>query len=196
MFVLPGSMQSLWDTLRLPEKFRQVDATSSLLVLVGFQIHQPSKAELRRFMKVKTDKVSNFASSYLFSFPDLGRAVMKLEFPEQLLKRLSRRKYAIFTGSVSSDAARAQNLLDPEKDSYTNALKLIMDKSGAERLPLHEGGAGTVFIYVGAWGSLHKLLGLVDRRLRRLDVEFFTYGAYPTVERRFWGVQEVFPTGE
>ena len=42
---------------------------------------------------------------------------------------------------------------------------------------------------------LHKLIGLVDRRRRRQDVQFYTFGSDAMVEPKHWGVHQVFPTG-
>ncbi|GJJ09588.1 hypothetical protein Clacol_003811 [Clathrus columnatus] len=190
MFVVPASVRHIWDIIKLPEKLRNVDATPSLVVAIGIRLYEPPKREYG-YSTSEDDlwksKYSDFSSNYLFSFSDLGRAAMRLEFPEYLFKRLSNRTYSIFTGSMSPTA---------EGDPYTQSLNFVLNKiPGTEKIPLFVGDARCIFIHVGAWGMLHKLLGLVDRRLRRVDVQFFTYGANPTVERRFWGIQEIFPIG-
>lgn len=197
MFIIPASKQQIWDTVKLPEKLRQVDTTPSLLVAVGIQVYEASKGKFANQDNPWETRDHGFSPSYLFSFPDFGRAALRLEFPEQSFRRLSHRKYSYFSGSLSAAAAQAQGLLDPEGEPYTKALKIVMEAiPGTERLPLHDGEARVIFIHVGAWKMLHKLPGLVDRRLRRLDVQFFTYGADPTIERRFWGIQEVFRIGK
>jgi len=52
-----------------------------------------------------------------------------------------------------------------------------------------------VFVHVGAMKTLYKLPALVERRSRRPEIQFFTYGTHESVSPERWGIHEIFPLG-
>ena len=117
---------------------------------------------------------------------DCNRALQTLTFPDVLYKRIVQKECALFT--TTSDKAKES----PDTLALTTVLN---SASGCKIVPILTGSARFIFIHVGAWDILHKLIGLVDRRRRRQDVQFYTFGSDPMVEPKHWGVHEVFPIG-
>jgi len=52
-----------------------------------------------------------------------------------------------------------------------------------------------IFVHVGALRTLNKLPALADRRCKRPEIQFITYGSHESVKPIFWGFEQVFPVG-
>lgn len=181
MFVFPASLEYLWDRLGVPPKTRQSDG---LIVAVGFQAYVPPKRALGGFVETYHPDWA-ISPTFETQVHNCNRALLSLEFPEYLFKRIPQKECAIFTTPVRN------GLPGPE----TLALETILRHAGCTVVPIVAGSARFIFIHVSAWNMLHKLPGLVDRRLRRADIQFYTYGTDPVVERKRWGIREIFPVG-
>ncbi|KAI0336075.1 hypothetical protein GY45DRAFT_1342187 [Cubamyces sp. BRFM 1775] len=59
----------------------------------------------------------------------------------------------------------------------------------------YKADARVVFVHVGALDKLHCLSALAERRAKRADVRFVTYGTHPNVSSERWGVRELYPMG-
>ena len=188
MFVFPASFRQLWDQLDVPPKIRQ---GQDLLVAIGFQVYEPARGALGI-------PIETYSSKWNTDGKDDGlienrsvicnRALQALSFSDTLFKRIDNKVCAIFPTITDTPLAE----LDPDTMALTTVLS---SAPGCKMASVLAGEARFIFIHVGAWGALHKLVGLVDRRLRRQDVQFYTYGSDPTVEPKYWGVQQVFLTG-
>ncbi|KAF8591974.1 hypothetical protein K439DRAFT_618242 [Ramaria rubella] len=187
MFVFPASLALLWDLLDIPLKLRHI---SGLLVAIGFQIFTPHKGKLGRFMESycpdwKTHATLDAPLDANGSH-DYNRALLALKFPDTVFRRIAQKECALFTTPADQEF--------PGPD--TLALKTVLRNApGCKIVPHLTGSARFIFIHVSAWNILHKLPGLVDRRLRRPDVQFYTYGFDATVDQKYWGMHEVFPIG-
>ncbi|KAF8528064.1 hypothetical protein BU17DRAFT_61387 [Hysterangium stoloniferum] len=188
MFVFPSSLEYLWEQINVPPIMWRQDG---LLVAIAFQVYKPL-INSRSPIQTSTSEWKNgdsfdLTSEIIAQAADSGRAVMTLQFPDSLYKRIAQKNYAIFT-------TPAEDVL-PDPD--TLALKVVLRSiPGCKSSSIIEGGlTRCIFIHVSSWPILHKLPGIVHRRLRRPEVLFFTYGSDPIVDPSFWGLQEVFPIG-
>lgn len=186
MSVFPACFQYLWDQLGVPPRSRQ---EHDLLVAIGFQIYEPTRGALGEVMESYSSdwNVSGKADVLTESRAlECSRALHALGFPDSLFKRIAHKDCAIFTTLADKES--------PGPD--TIALnRVLRNAPGCKIVPVLDGDARFIFIHVAAWSLLHRLVGLVDRRRRRQDVQFYTYGSDPTVEPKHWRVHEVFPLG-
>jgi hypothetical protein len=170
----------------VPPKTRQ---GHDLLVAIGFQIYEATRGPLGEIWKTYSPdwNVSGKLDVLSESKPfDCSRALHVLVFPDPLFKRIAHKECAVFTTAADKES--------PGPD--TVALdRILRNTPGCKIVTVLDGDARIIFIHVAAWGLLHRLVGLVDRRRRRQDVQFYTYGSDPTVEPKHWGVHEVFPIG-
>lgn len=59
----------------------------------------------------------------------------------------------------------------------------------------HKKDARVVFVHVGALQTLHQLPAFAERRCRRPEIHFYTYGTHMSVPRGRWGVHPIYPLG-
>lgn len=167
-------------------KVRQDDG---LIVAAGFKAYIPPERPAGGFVETYTEDWKAGSKVDLGQetrSADCSRARLVLSFPENLSLRLNNKPCTIFT--TPGDQALPGH--------ETRSLITILESApGCKIVPLLTGNARFIFIHVSSWGMLHKLPGLVDRRLRRPDIQFYTYGSDPSIERKRWGVHEVFPLG-
>ena len=163
MFAFPACFEHLWDQLGVPPKARQ---GQDLLVAIGFQVYEPPRGALGGFMEIYSSDWKSYIKPETVpetSSLDYNRALQALTFPDILYKRIAQKECALFTAPADKES--------PD----TLALTTILHSApGCKIVPILTGSARFIFIHVGAWDILHKLIGLVDRRRRRQDVQFYT----------------------
>ncbi|KAI9066660.1 hypothetical protein FKP32DRAFT_1565322, partial [Trametes sanguinea] len=59
----------------------------------------------------------------------------------------------------------------------------------------HKSDVRVIFAHVGSLEKLYCLPALAERRAKRPELRFFTYGTHPSVPRERWGMREIFPLG-
>ena len=76
----------------------------------------------------------------------------------------------------------------------TLLLKEILSTCASQEVG-YKADARVVFVHVGALDKLHCLQALAERRAKRADVRFVTYGTHPNVSSERWGMREIYPMG-
>lgn len=177
LFVFPTCFISLNEQLNVPPRLWNGEG---LLVATGTQAyHPPNGYPVEPYNTAwKSQHIITKPGSVIS--PSFDRAMSLLGFPYPLLERISGKDCSLFT--IANFA--------PD----TVALRTILTKAGCKIVRLAGPPARFIFLHVADWNNLHRLQALVDRRLRPY-VYFFTYGSDPSVDKRFWGVREVFPIG-
>jgi hypothetical protein len=77
----------------------------------------------------------------------------------------------------------------------TNLLHSIMKSCRAKNVG-HKADVRVVFVHIGAVKTLHKLPALAERRSKRPEIHFYTYGTHVSVPREQWGVRAIYPLGK
>ncbi|KAI8995359.1 hypothetical protein BD414DRAFT_435102 [Trametes punicea] len=76
----------------------------------------------------------------------------------------------------------------------TGLLKEVLSTCASQDIG-YKADARVIFVHVGAVAKLHCLPALAERRAKRADLRFVTYGTHPSVPRERWGMRELFPLG-
>ena len=77
----------------------------------------------------------------------------------------------------------------------TRALMDILDKRRARNVGFKR-DVSFVFVHVGAIKTLNQLPALMERRMKRLDIQFVTYGTHHTIPPAWWGMRLIYPAGK
>ncbi|KDQ54746.1 hypothetical protein JAAARDRAFT_347429 [Jaapia argillacea MUCL 33604] len=119
----------------------------------------------------------------------VARSIHLLQFPKWLLDHMSvqpPRPYCVWWTPADGSTTH--------KGFETNALKTLMRHCGAKDVG-HKADVRVVFIHIGALTTLCKLPALVERRCKRPEIQFITYGSHESVPPEQWGVREIYPLG-
>lgn len=81
-----------------------------------------------------------------------------------------------------------------EPGAETMMLSSIMAQCRAKNYG-QKADARVVFVHVGALKTLHRLPRIVERRSKKPEVQFYTYGTHESIPRAYWGVREIYPCG-
>jgi len=201
LFVFPPSssesFRSVLDHIKCPPVLRSNPRDARLIenqigiVAIGFQRFELPKGEF--------DIIETYDSAWKTSIvcsdwdgvelsSKVRHAITTLRFPRTLNQTLAKRKCGVF------DQNPGWKVPSPD----TEALKVVLSSvPECKVIDPRAPEAEFIFIHVGSWDYLYKLAlaGLVDRRLRRPRVQFITYGTSPMVDKKFWGIRDVFPIG-
>lgn len=120
--------------------------------------------------------------------PSYHRAFSILGFPKWLYNDLSDPEFKYCIWNKDGDGTQA----DP--GSETMALKHILKERPAKDVGL-KADAYVVFVHVGALKTLSALPALMERRMKRPDVQFMTYGTHHTIPPERWGMRAIYPLG-
>lgn len=117
-----------------------------------------------------------------------SHAIQLLEFPHDLRMYMSQpgRTYCVWWSP--GDGTTANPGLE------TNQLHAIMKSCKAKHVG-HKMDVRVVFVHVGALVTLHRLPALAERRGKRPEINFYTYGTHADVPRERWGVFPIYPLG-
>jgi len=123
----------------------------------------------------------------LRKFPSYHCALSILGFPKWLYDEMPKSKYCIWNKDGDGTPS--------EPGFETRALMHVLKERGAEDVGL-KADVSFIFVHVGAIHTLCRLPALVDRRMKRLDIQFMTYGTHHTIPPARWGVRQIYPAGE
>ncbi|CDO70283.1 hypothetical protein BN946_scf184942.g83 [Trametes cinnabarina] len=59
----------------------------------------------------------------------------------------------------------------------------------------HKADVRVIFTHVGSLEKLYCLPAIAERRMKRPELRFVTYGTHPSVPRERWGMRDIFPLG-
>ncbi len=121
--------------------------------------------------------------------PSYHRAFSVLGFPKWLYNDLSDPEFKYCIWNKDGDGTQA------EPGSETMALKHILKERRAKDVGL-KADAYVVFVHVGALKTLSALPALMERRMKRPDVQFMTYGTHHTIPPARWGMRLIYPLGK
>ncbi|KAH9075786.1 hypothetical protein EDB83DRAFT_2352309 [Lactarius deliciosus] len=124
----------------------------------------------------------------LIKEPSYHRAFSILGFPKWLYNDLSDPEFKYCIWNKDGDGTQAQ------PGSETMALKHILKERPAKDVGL-KADAYVVFVHVGALKTLSALPALMERRMKRPDVQFMTYGTHHTIPPARWGMRLIYPLG-
>jgi hypothetical protein len=117
--------------------------------------------------------------------PAYHRALYILRFPRWLYDHMSRRRYCLWW--TPADGTK-------ECGIETELLRSILTQCQASDVG-HKAHVRIVFVHVGALKSLHKLPALAERRNKRPEIDFYTYGTHESVPSSRWGIRGIFRVG-
>ena len=121
--------------------------------------------------------------------PSYHRAFSILGFPKWLYNDLSDPEFKYCIWNKDGDGTQT------EPGSETMALKHILKQRPAKDVGL-KADAFIVFVHVGALRTLQSLPALMERRMKRPDVQFITYGTHHTIPPARWGMRSIYPLGK
>jgi len=118
--------------------------------------------------------------------PSYHRELSILKVPKWLYDEMPQSPYCIWNKGGDGTPS------DPGFE--TRALKRILDKRRATDVG-HKADVSFVFVHVGAIKTLYLLPALMERRMKRLDMQFVTYGTHHTIPPARWGMRLIYPVG-
>lgn len=203
LIVFPSSSTLLCSRLRVPPTLRGGGAL--ILALVPWSL-SPSQYASRKwrpgnnttnFSPEADEGLLSLRTSWINSAaPTVEFSLQLLAFPEKLYNFLqTKRQYCIWAFPVETmprDSGRTFDHGDLRPD--TRALMRILDERQAENVG-YKADARVIFIHVGALTTISKLPALVERRARRPEIQFYTYGYHENIKPSQWSVREIFPIG-
>jgi hypothetical protein len=117
------------------------------------------------------------------------RALSILGFPGWLDEDVSKPGLAYCIWNKNGDGT-------PDEPGFeTRALRHILSERRAKDVG-HKADVSVVFVHVGAIKTLRLLPALMERRMKRLDIRFVTYGTHHTIPPARWGMRMIYPAGE
>jgi hypothetical protein len=121
--------------------------------------------------------------------PSYHRALSILGFPKWLDDEISTSDWAYCIWNKRGDGTPEEPGLE------TRALRHILDKRRAKDVG-HKADVSVVFVHVGAIKTLSWLPAFMERRMKRVDIQFVTYGTHHTIPPARWGMRMIYPAGE
>jgi hypothetical protein len=119
--------------------------------------------------------------------PSYHRDLSVLGFPKWLYNGITESKYCIWNKDGDGSPS--------EPGFETRALVHILDERRATNVGL-KADVSFVFVHVGAIKTLFLLPALMERRMKRLDIQFVTYGTHHTIPPARWGIRHIYPAGK
>ncbi|TFY59615.1 hypothetical protein EVJ58_g5677 [Rhodofomes roseus] len=121
--------------------------------------------------------------------PAVHRALRILNVPHSLYKFLSSysRKYCIWYSPADGTVGEPPGMETAALRAVLTALK-AMDMG-------YKSDVRIIFVHVGALKTFHKLPALAERRSKRSEIRFYTYGTHESVPPDRWGIREIYPLG-
>jgi hypothetical protein len=119
--------------------------------------------------------------------PSYHRDLSVLGFPKWLYDEMAESRYCIW----NKDGDGSPN----ERGFETRALIHVLNERRATNKGL-KADVDFVFVHVGAIKTLNQLPALMERRMKRLDIQFVTYGTHHTIPPARWGIRHIYPAGK
>jgi hypothetical protein len=140
--------------------------------------HRPGKME--SFLMAGQERIARKDPSYRRDLSVLG-------FSKRLYDEMSECKYCIWHKDGDGSPS--------EPGFETRALIHVLDERRATNVGF-KADVSFVFVHVGAMKTLHLLPAFMERRMKRLDIQFVTYGTHHTIPPARWGMRRIYPAGK
>lgn len=192
--VFSPSSQQLCDALNIPETLK--DGSHPVVVLLS-QILTPGQIKQLNWRLKAPSEPTKSSKAFikdvdrlrrtLRTDPAYHRALRILDFPKEVHAYMSEGDRPFLVWHMRGSA-------DTDGNLETEALLAIMKQCGAKRVA-HNKDVRVVFVHVGALQTLHDLTALMERRSKRFEITFYTYGSHPSVPPDQWGTYIIYPRG-
>lgn len=180
LVIFPSSLESIWHRFEVPLHLRRVGGLLAALIPWTMSRAEYSAHDIQSVPEPLEPPVFMQPSSY---------AVQVLQFPDFLRTYMSQPNRAYCVWWSPGDGTTTAPGLE------TNMLHSIMKSCKAKNVG-HKADVRVVFVHVGALESLHKLPALAERRSKRPEIHFYTYGTHAKIPRERWGVHAIYPVGK
>ena len=180
LVVFPSSLRDAWHRFKVPPNLQQTGTFLAALV--------PWTLTFAEYLSLDIQcSIAKFQNPE-FKHPT-SQAIRYLEFPDDLRTYMSlpQRTYCVWWSPADGTTA-APGL-------ETNLLHSIMKSCRAKNVG-HKADVRVVFVHIGAVKTLHKLPALAERRSKRPEIHFYTYGSHSSVPCEQWGVRAIYPLGK
>lgn len=117
-----------------------------------------------------------------------------LAFPEWLVQMVRNKPYCVWARSVEPTPKDYGKIFSKDLRPETTALFNVLTALGASNVGYRQ-DLRFIFVHVGAMDTLNALEALPERRCKRPEIRFFTYGRHSFVKPHLWGVHEIYPLG-
>jgi hypothetical protein len=196
LLFFPSTIETLCTRFKVPSDLQQKDTLVTALFAWSTTPGVYSKYEWRvPFTELASDSLelpkleSNRWDRTLRNNSMYHHAIRILKFPKVLADYMSRpnRPYCVWWSG--GDGSPTECGLE------TTLLHSILERCHARNVG-HKTDVRVVFVHIGALKTLHKLPALAERRSKRFEVQFFTYGTHESVMPEQWGIHEIYPLGK
>lgn len=177
LLVYPASERHIWQRIKVPIEFKE--GTSLVAALVPWKMNPATYSNSNIDQSFKAISECENLDAYATSF---------LQFPSNLRALMSRKERRFCVWSSSADSTNYSHGWE------TRQLLRILKKLGGKDVGFKQ-DVDIIFVHVGALKSLYQLPVLAERRMKRFDCMFYTYGTHPSVPKSQWGVREIYPIG-
>lgn len=126
--------------------------------------------------------------------PKVERAIRVLGFPDWFLSFIPKREYCIWAYPVEPMPTNAGKDFSAATRRDTISLLFLLKYLDAFNVG-YKADVRVIFVHIGALRTLNKLMALADRRLKRPEIQFITYGSHESVKPIYWGFDQIFPVG-
>ncbi|KLO20529.1 hypothetical protein SCHPADRAFT_897808 [Schizopora paradoxa] len=117
-----------------------------------------------------------------------------LAFPKWLINMVRDQQYCVWARSVEPIPQEYGKIFARELRPETAALFNVLTALGAKNVGYRH-DLIFVFVHVGALDTLNYLEALPERRSKRPEIRFFTYGRHNCVKPDLWGLHEIYSLG-
>lgn len=177
-----------------------VDNTQLIVVLVPWQLphHQYEKASWFKPRITPSNEGSPQANLIkqlrgvgrrLSDNRQLYRALYVLKFPRSVIDYMSWPKRPYCVWHTPGDGTMA------EPGAETAMLRAVLKAYTAEDVG-YKKDVRAIFIHVGAFASFNTFPALAERRSKRPDIQFYTYGTHESISPERWGIREIYLFGK
>lgn len=135
---------------------------------------------------------SSSSDQVLRNYPRYARAVQTLKFPTWLHDFMPGRSFCVWFAPFDGNQHEHGTVLEGKPD--TRGLLSILAQLHAKNVG-YKADVRVIFVHVGAIHNIHQLEAFCERRFRRPEIQFITYGSHPTVEKNRWGIREIYVLG-
>jgi hypothetical protein len=176
---------------KVPPTLRKDDALAVTVLPLAIKAKQLKKeSRIVKEGKVSPCEIIDTSARHtrLRYHPNYCRAIRALEFPKWLHDHMSRPDRAYCIWNIGADFLSGELFLE------TNWLISILARCRAKNVGF-KADVRVVFVHVGSLKTLHNLMALAERRTKRYDIQFITYGTHHSVPPERWGIREIYPLG-
>lgn len=191
--------EDLCKRLRIPEDLRQRNGL--LVALIPLKTNSSKYWELQSHRRnqppsqILPEEILLLENRYLKGDSSYSRAVQILQCPvwlEETIGEAPKRTFCIWFAPF--DGTQKNNGKEITAGTETSALITILERANADNVG-YKSDVWFVFVHIGALKTLHKFEAFSDRRVKRPELQFITYGSHPTVPKNRWGINEIYIMG-